>query len=452
MQIFVVDAGDEDEQASRPDLSVLEDISDQSDSSGSSSDSDDLDSDSEDEEERMRKRRSVGEDGESHEVDDEEDELSRRRRRRRQKRKQKELNEQIQDYYSVTYYGATAASYMFKLASQLNHKDNKLLWLNIVAVTDYYVFERYTGEQYHDKVELLQHEVGRLNMQPEEDDRSGAPEQDRIAFTEEFRFMVRLPHPPPLSLIALPPSGLPRLLTRGEPCLRQLPRFWSLYESMSHSSYVACRLGLWKEPGKLKLDTLLAQMGIPLAACKQRYSHMSAEHKRWVRERLPDFAERFGLPEIQFGSFEKFDGFRSKLSGADVVYGVNALLEETGGEDEDQLTVTTRNFWRAYSALASEREAQDVLQRGCELSIRMQQMIVTQGKIVIDKNSVSDCGKNFQWITMSETVGSSPPPCALPLCPAQLVLTLGCRWTRKCFRSLWRWAIWPSSSAPRCER
>ena len=195
MQIFVVDAGDEDEQASRPDLSVLEDISDQSDSSGSSSDSDDLDSDSEDEEERMRKRRSVGEDGESHEVDDEEDESSRRRRRRRQKRKQKELNEQIQEYYSVTYYGATAASYMFKLASQLNHKDNKLLWLNIVAVTDYYVFERYTGEQYHDKVELLQHEVGRLNMRPEEDDRSGAPEQDRIAFTEEFRFMVRLPHP-----------------------------------------------------------------------------------------------------------------------------------------------------------------------------------------------------------------------------------------------------------------
>ena len=126
------------------------------------------------------------------------------------------------------------------------------------------------------------------------------------------------------------------------------------------------------------------------------------------------------------------------------------LLEETGGEDEDQLTVTTRNFWRAYSALASEREAQDVLQRGCELSIRMQQMIVTQGKIVIDKNSVSDCGKNFQWITMSETVGSSPPPCALPS-PTSSDTRVR-RWTRKCFRSLWRWAIWPSSSAPRCER
>ena len=74
----------------------------------------------------------------------------------------------------------------------------------------------------------------------------------------------------------------------------------------------------------------------------------------------------------------------------------------------------------------------------------------TQGKIVIDKNSVSDCGKNFQWITMSETVGSSPPPCALPSPTSSD--TRGCRWTRKCFRSLWRWAIWPSSSAPRCER
>lgn len=105
-----------------------------------------------------------------------------------------------------------------------------------------------------------------------------------------------------------------------------------------------------------------------------------------------------------------------------MVYGVNALLEETGGEDEDQLTVTTRNFWRAYSALASEREAQDVLQRGCELSIRMQQMIVTQGKIVIDKNSVSDCGKNFQWITMSETV--DPEVFSKPLALGNLALFL----------------------------
>ena len=377
-QLYIVDSGDPEDEANRPDLSVLEDmVSEHSDdSSGSSSDSDDLDSDSEDEEQHRRKRRTVGEDGEPQDVDDEDedDEVSRRRRRRKQKRKQKELEEQIDAYYKVTYFGATALSYMFALASQLNHKANKLLWLNIVALTDYYVFERYTGDQYQEKVEFLQNEVGRLNMQPDEEALAGAPEQDRIAFSEEFRFM--------------------------------LPRFWTLYDSMSHSSYVACRLGLWKEPGRLKLDTFLAKMGIPLTVCKQRYSHMSLEYKRQLRDRIPEYAEEFGLTEITYGSFEKFDGFRSKLSAADVVYSVNALLEESGAEGDDQLTVTKRNFWTAYKALASggERETQDVLQHGFDLSIRMQQMIVMQGKIVIDKNSVSDCGKNFQWITMHETV------------------------------------------------
>ena len=377
-QLYILDSGDPEDEASRPDLSVLEDMMSENsdDSSGSSSDSDDLDSESDDEEERRRKRRTVGEDGEPQDVDDEDedDEISRRRRKRKQKRKQKELEQHIEDYYSVTYYGATASSYVFALASQLNHKANKLLWLNIVALTDYYVFERYTGDQYQEKVEFLQNEVGRLNMQPDEEALTGGPEHDRIAFSEEFRFM--------------------------------LPRFWTLYDSMSHSSYVACRVGLWKEPGRLKLDTLLAKMGIPLTVCKQRYSHMSLEYKRQLRDRIPEFAEDFGLTEITYGSFEKFDGFRSKLSAADVVYGVNALLEESGAEGDDQLSVTKRNFWTAYKAISggSESEVQKILQHGFDLAIRCQQMIVMQGKIVIDKNSVSDCGKSFQWITMHETV------------------------------------------------
>ena len=105
-------------------------------------------------------------------------------------------------------------------------------------------------------------------MQPDEE-ALGGPEQDRIAFSEEFRVM--------------------------------LPRFWTLDDSMSHSSYVACRLGLWKEPGRLKLDTLLAKMGIPLTVCKQRYSHMSLEYKRQLRDRIPEFARSSGLPKSPMG-------------------------------------------------------------------------------------------------------------------------------------------------------
>ena len=38
-------------------------------------------------------------------------------------------------------------------------------------------------------------------------------------------------------------------------------RHWNLYDAMYHSSYVAGKLGIWKERGKKKLSGLLAKMG-----------------------------------------------------------------------------------------------------------------------------------------------------------------------------------------------
>ena len=38
-------------------------------------------------------------------------------------------------------------------------------------------------------------------------------------------------------------------------------RHWNLYDAMYHSSYVAGKLGIWRERGKKKLSGLLAKMG-----------------------------------------------------------------------------------------------------------------------------------------------------------------------------------------------
>jgi cell division control protein 45 len=40
-----------------------------------------------------------------------------------------------------------------------------------------------------------------------------------------------------------------------------LYRHWTLYDSMYHSPYVATRLGIWKETGRKKLQTMLARLG-----------------------------------------------------------------------------------------------------------------------------------------------------------------------------------------------
>jgi len=38
-------------------------------------------------------------------------------------------------------------------------------------------------------------------------------------------------------------------------------RHWSLFEAMYHSSYVATKLGIWRQEGKRKLNELLLKMG-----------------------------------------------------------------------------------------------------------------------------------------------------------------------------------------------
>ena len=38
-------------------------------------------------------------------------------------------------------------------------------------------------------------------------------------------------------------------------------RHWNLYDAMYHSSYVAGKLGIWKEKGRKRLTGLLAKMG-----------------------------------------------------------------------------------------------------------------------------------------------------------------------------------------------
>lgn len=337
---------------------------------------------------------------EEEEGDEDEDPYEKRKRRRRRARKaQREVKKMVESYYSETYYASTAASLTFNLACQLNRNTNSLLWLNIVALTDYLINERYTNEYYAEKVDALHREVGRLNIERDVDgDEAGeggalAPRGrsavvgERIEFIEEYRFMLH--------------------------------RWWTLYDSMYHSSYVASRLGIWKEPGRRKLNTFLAKMGMPLNQCRQKWAHMKFGLKTELKARVLQYSAEFGLEQLTYGSFEKLNGFRQRISAADAVYSVGALLEERGeigSTVEDAHALNVRNFWSAYSALAGEGEegaggsgsgaggAQSKLEHGVHQAIAQQQLVVHQGTIVIEKRIMTDCGKHFRWITLKETV------------------------------------------------
>lgn len=74
--------------------------------------------------------------------------------------------------------------------------------------------------------------------------------------------VFRLNPPPPAgenAMISLNPDDLSVRAT--EELRFMLFRHWTLYDAMLHSSYVASKLGIWKERGRKKLTGLLAKMG-----------------------------------------------------------------------------------------------------------------------------------------------------------------------------------------------
>ena len=56
-----------------------------------------------------------------------------------------------------------------------------------------------------------------------------------------------------------------------------------------HAPYVAATLKTWEETGERKLAKLFARMGVPLAACKQKYVHMSHDLVRQLEAKLEEF-------------------------------------------------------------------------------------------------------------------------------------------------------------------
>ena len=107
--------------------------------------------------------------------------------------------------------------------------------LAILGLTHQYTTFRISREFYERYHAIYYDEVSRLNPLPAEVNNNIdtiialGPDDMSIRSTEELRFT--------------------------------LLRHWTLYDAMFHSSYVAGKLGIWKERGRKRLTGLLAKMG-----------------------------------------------------------------------------------------------------------------------------------------------------------------------------------------------
>lgn len=130
-------------------------------------------------------------------------------------------------YFAGSHWGQSAAVTIYLLATSLERVDNDLLWLAILGLTYQYTTSRISRSEYDKYHSVYYDEVSRLN--PTSTNSTLHPDDHSIRTTDELRFM--------------------------------LFRHWNLYDAMYHSSYVAGKLGIWKERGRKRLTGLLAKMG-----------------------------------------------------------------------------------------------------------------------------------------------------------------------------------------------
>jgi len=88
---------------------------------------------------------------------------------------------------------------------------------------------------------------------------------------------------------------------------------------------------MWTNKGKKKLNEFLADLGLPLNECKQKYSYMDSSYKtdfkvlvasEKIREKY-----RYDESQIYLSTFIASFGYTNKLTAFDMVYAVESLLE-----------------------------------------------------------------------------------------------------------------------------
>lgn len=96
--------------------------------------------------------------------------------------------------------------------------------------------------------------------------------------------------------------------------------------SLKHSMATAVALRLWSLRGEKRLKEFLAEMGLPLAQSRQKFSAMDLSLRNEFRQMVEKLASKYNVDSIVGASFTLQCGYRFKYCAADVVYAMLALL------------------------------------------------------------------------------------------------------------------------------
>ncbi|CAI9721546.1 division control 45 homolog [Octopus vulgaris] len=276
-------------------------------------------------------------------------------------------NKTLFTYTQFSSFGTSAALLMLEMAWTMSKDTNDLIWFAVIGVTDQLLHYHISREKYIEDVMLLQSHLSRHNRRGESVEDSLPVNSLKIFFEEELQLIFY--------------------------------RHWSLFESICNSITTACKFKLWTMKGRKKLQEFLADMGIPLTQCQQRYNAMDPSVRNNMKELILKYVEKYGLaPEdIIIPSFNSHYGYHKKINAADVVLACSTVLENTE-ENND----TADSFFYAMDIL--QRDCLSSMEKGIELSKKQIVLIVSQVQTLLDMRQVM-CAGPFLYAFIRE--GSS---------------------------------------------
>eukprot|EP00041_Stephanoeca_diplocostata_P020331 m.453060 g.453060 ORF g.453060 m.453060 type:complete len:591 (+) comp21546_c0_seq1:237-2009(+) len=277
-----------------------------------------------------------------------------------------ERDRQRLQYYSATSFGAAASVVVWQLAGDVGKTDNHLLWLGIIGLTDQFIQERIDSGMYMEGVERLAADVRRMNVVEGE---GGGEVVDRmhIRQEEELRFM--------------------------------LLRHWTVLDAMSHSRYVATRLGIWKQSGRQHLMNLLAKMGMSIEQCKQQYSSMDMSLRKELFDQVTHYAHHYNLENCVYPSFVLQSGFRQQYSASDLVYAITGLLEATTENPLDPIDWKS-NFYQAFDALGLKHR--ELLRKGTDNSMKQHAALLRQVESIVEGQNNIRKVSSFRYVFIKD--------------------------------------------------
>lgn len=272
------------------------------------------------------------------------------------------------EYYKYTYHRCSSSLVLFDLAWKTAKDNNDLLWWCIVGVTDQYVNAKIDLDMYTRYVVELHSHVLRHNHRPAVNGTNQNGTSDELSIN-----CLKISHIDDLNM--------------------NLLRHWSIIESINHSIDFACLFKMWTNKGKKKLNEFLADLGLPLSECKQKYAYMDNAYKNDFKTLIASetIKEKYRYDESQLflSTFIAFFGYCNRLSAFDMAFCVQASLENC----DDNKTVSDR-FLDALNVL--NRDNLKALEKGLDLAILYLKRIFQQIQNFIDMNQIVASGPFLQ--------------------------------------------------------